>query len=447
MWAFYKQSSIKYLKATSTWVLIGIMILIVILLGGFLPSVIDSQNDPSRYVRISSISIIFTTLFLVIFSIIFGGFKGATFIKDEIEAGTLLMYASKPISRTKMLFGKWLSLFTLIAISWFAIFFSYVISVYIFDNGENINGLKGTQMVLKNQIWSISSITSSIVAIFMMMFSSVAILISLKLSSSSTIGLMIGFGIVIPVLHTVVNSINNPNGTNNNTLGEGSVENMQQRLVLTKYLSTNNIEKQIANIYLKEYNDIANINKWFEYSKKTGTNNSFNFIAPFDIQYHIQTLTEYGFFNYLPPEAKEFVKRIGILNYKNNFQNEFIFDENSFKELMNFTRTTVERQKAANVIGLLGITGKNLFNQYMSGDYINKEIVLSRFNLTKLLGLKNFIENDSYTLPTNTQEKLQFIDVFTKGIKNYVIQDKITYPEDQTIFPIKLLDIFSFIIN
>lgn len=204
MLAIYKYTLKKYLKSWSTWVIMGFSAIVIgFVIGGMLPFIfIDTtkQSAASTYAKTIILTIAGITVFFAIFSAIFAGFKSATMYKDEVENGTFLILISKPMKRIHILFGKWFALQTLLVMYAFVSVFFLCMGIVIFDNGSHIPGLKSMGVgSLKQNIWYASIYIFLILYLTSLIFSSLGIMISTKLSVGATIGIIIAIGVYIPI--------------------------------------------------------------------------------------------------------------------------------------------------------------------------------------------------------------------------------------------------------
>lgn len=201
----FRYTIIKYLKSYSTWIIVGFSMLLIIILGGWVAfsSLETDRSQAARdYTTLSIALVAGITGFLAIFSSIFAGFKAAAMYKDEVEDGTFLVMLSKPITRSKIIFYKWLALITSIIIYTFILSLSFLFAILIFDTGNkienlNINGIPIE--TLRSKIVPIAASMWGILIVASLIFSSIALLISTKVSVGSTIGISIGLGVIIPM--------------------------------------------------------------------------------------------------------------------------------------------------------------------------------------------------------------------------------------------------------
>ena len=199
----YKYAMTKYIKSPSTWIIIGIAVLISFLIGGFLPFIEVDTGKPNAVNQYAhQISGIATqlTLYLSIFSSIFVGFKASQMFRDEVENGVFLVVLSKPVTRLAIIFFRWLALQTIILIFVSLSILAFIISGSLFDVGDEIHGLEQSGIeTLKDNIWNVGLIIFGIVFLISLIFSSIAILISTWMSSGATIGISIAIGVIVPV--------------------------------------------------------------------------------------------------------------------------------------------------------------------------------------------------------------------------------------------------------
>ena len=201
----YKYTLKKYAKSHSTWIIALITLIIIVIGMGVLPFEIFPPEKTEDYIKRVLILIPSLTIFLSIFSSIFSGFKSANMFKDEIENGTFLIMISKPIPRHKILIYKWLALQTFLLIYSLFTAFSEVITILIFDNGDQFtsNTLFFGISTLKEKAFVIFGFTTLILYIMSLTFSSITILLSTRLSVSSSIGIAIAISVVIPITRLV----------------------------------------------------------------------------------------------------------------------------------------------------------------------------------------------------------------------------------------------------
>lgn len=196
----YKTTLIKFLKSFSTWFPLGVTLLIVALIGAILPFLFLDLQAPSviqtyKLYIVASVTTIGSATSIV--SATFASYKAIQIYKQEIEEGTFLTLVSKPINRRKIIFEKWLALFTIISLYVIILISFYVFLVLIIDPGPQIANLD--ILPIRDQIFAIGGILMVIILILTLMFSSIALILSSKISSSATIALVAGLGAIIPI--------------------------------------------------------------------------------------------------------------------------------------------------------------------------------------------------------------------------------------------------------
>ena len=196
----YKSTLIKFLKSFSTWFPLGMTLIIVALIGAILPFLFLDLQAPSviqtyKLYIVASVTTIGSATAIV--SATFAAYKSVQIYKQEIEEGTFLVLVSKPINRKKIIFEKWLALFTIIALYVVVLISFYIFLVFLIDPGNQIANLDIPP--IKDQIFVIGLILMGIVLMLTLLFSSIALILSSKISSSATIALVAGLGAIIPI--------------------------------------------------------------------------------------------------------------------------------------------------------------------------------------------------------------------------------------------------------
>lgn len=204
MFAVYRSQTIKYLKSASTWIVTAVGVLIVFLISALMPNMAinpDKENSWLEYVGISNMLLPVIVSSLVTFITIFSGLKAATMYKDEVENGNFLVLLSKPISRTKIILMKFASLITMLLLHVFIISISYVISIYSTDLGHNfVDKLEAiNSKTLKDTVWTDFALMFGILLLLSTLFSAITLLITTKMSMSSSIAATIGIGVLMPI--------------------------------------------------------------------------------------------------------------------------------------------------------------------------------------------------------------------------------------------------------
>lgn len=203
MRANYKQTLIKYIKSPSTWVILVIAMFISGFLSAGLPWLNFDESKPgstnSYIIRVVS-TIATASSYMAIFASIFAGFKSAGMFRDEMDQGTFLTLVSKPVRRSSILIGKWLALQTTLIGFAFLTTISFGVVTAILDKGHYLNDL-GTYgaKTLRSQLPMVMIYLFMIIYLMCLIFSSIALLISTKLSYGGTIGASIALGVIIPI--------------------------------------------------------------------------------------------------------------------------------------------------------------------------------------------------------------------------------------------------------
>ncbi len=191
----FKYNLKKYFRTVSTWVL-TILILIVSIATTLLFSSLannghalghqDFFNFQKEMVIATFASV---TPFLVFITALFAAFKSVQLFRDEINEGSLLLVISKPISRKKLLIFKWLSL---ISIFFVFILPSIFVQMWIFLNYFHGHAIHMTIIAgLLGELF--------VVFIFFCLFSSIALIVSLRLGVKSVIGLSFAITILVVI--------------------------------------------------------------------------------------------------------------------------------------------------------------------------------------------------------------------------------------------------------
>ena len=308
----YKYNMYKYVKSWSTWIILGVA-LIIAFISGFLPFAYmktDRSDSAMKYAVIIVATVAGMTSFVSIFVSVFAGFKAAQMFKDEVEDGTFLVMLSKPITRSRLIFFKWLALQTILLLFTFLISLTYGIAVAIFDKGDVIHGLNLLGIhTLTSKLGSVMFLLWAILSLSGLIFSSIALLLSTKLTVGTTIGISIAFGVVIPITgiigmftrHSEYYSLQNNNlDFLNNSISK--IEDMS-----TKNMSAmKNQMKDFSIEYKKMFKKIKSDPKSvYSMGLKTGESDGFKKLWPFDLQYHVSALSTLASDNVVPGDLKE----------------------------------------------------------------------------------------------------------------------------------------------
>lgn len=323
MFAIYKYTFKKYLKAPSTWIITLISIFIAGFLGGYLPStIVDTQGaDATTDYAMQSIMVVSQiTSFLAIFVSVFAGFKASAMFKDEVEDGTFLVILSKPIVRSKIIFGKWLALQSMMLLYTFATILTFVLTTVAFDKGGEIVGL--TQMgvkTLSSQIALVGLLMWSVLMVIGFIFTSIGLLLSTKLSSSATVGISIALGVVIPVTSLVAMFTVKPayNKVENNEALAFSKSFAHTKSIFqekmhdlgiptTKASGVLSLVDKVESLYSKAFEQLnSEKDGLLNLGISTGGKDSFKFAWVGDINYQIKSLSSFASERVVPDALKE----------------------------------------------------------------------------------------------------------------------------------------------
>lgn len=292
----FKYTLKKYMKSPSTWVIVGISMFLVIVIGGFLPFSLLKPDKPDAAVTYGTVSIALVagiTSFLAIFTSVFAGFKSATMYKDEVEDGTFLVMLSKPITRSKIIFFKWLALQTTIIMYTFIVALSFAVAILVFDNGYKINELKAMGIeTLRSKVIMIALALWAILFVVALIFSSIALLLSTRLSVGTTIGISIAIGVIIPITSLVGTFTMKPEYSAVGTTNASTVKALAERFQMD--------EKEAEKL-------IDPAQTLYHLGVTTGDKDTFKFAQVFDFNYQIQTLSEFASDQAVPEAAKDMI--------------------------------------------------------------------------------------------------------------------------------------------
>lgn len=307
----FKYTLIKYLKAKSTWIIAAISgLLIGFLLGGLVPfSTIDptSSNAAVKYTTTVVSTIAGVTAFLSIFASVFAGFKAASMYKDEVEDGTFLVILSKPMKRSSIIFFKWLALQTVI-FGW-ALFtvICFVSGIAAFDKGYKIEGLKQLGVdTVTSQIPLVGGFILLILFVTGLIFSSIGLLLSTKLSVGSTIGISIALGIIIPITSLV--------GVFLKAEAFKPLKNseflQQQKKFEVMSNPTSPIAAQASEVVQKiqELENSEQVKRIYKLGVATGDTDKYSWAWVIDLQYQITQLSAFASEKVIPAAAKEYAQ-------------------------------------------------------------------------------------------------------------------------------------------
>ncbi|AGM24922.1 ABC transporter permease [Spiroplasma chrysopicola] len=410
----FRYSLIKMLKSPSTYVLLAITMVtnanLVLTFTGLSRSYGINLNEDINQQLSFYLWIFF--IFYFSFSAMYIGFKSVQIIRDELDDGTLLIMASLPITRFKMIFEKWLSL-QVICLS-YAIIVLFIPPLFGYTTGE-------VGQLLTNAIYKALPYMFLTGIIIQFLLSSVAILLSLIIGSKGVIGVLfiLGFLSLIGALGPFIYNATNTSNPSSNFLLSTSDS-------AKKKISLNNTNKNV----FKNMTDIRGWDIWNLSSNgltiKFPNDSRPNFALKYDLT-NINEETE------------------AIIAKKPNVSSEeyrtYILANASDYPLMNNLvsnhELTIDSVSLPKYIGGQNFTilendnlGINLLSDFYENVKTKKPVTLSwKNNVIGDLGVKNF-DTTNITTPEN-KEILQLInewyqnELFTPNSKNYSVNNLI----------------------
>lgn len=194
----YKYTMVKYMKSPSTWIILVLGILFMAGLAGFMPLWVatkdkDSISSVTLSLRLkSAMTLTYLSIggTVAMLTAIWSGFKGAQVFKDEVEDGTFLIMLSKPISRKKVIFMKWLAYISAMVAFEIIAVFSHNMGMLVGDK---------THTVGSDYIGKAFFVELACALVFGFLYSSIALMISTYLGTGATIGISIVIGIFVPL--------------------------------------------------------------------------------------------------------------------------------------------------------------------------------------------------------------------------------------------------------
>lgn len=404
MLAIYKFTLYKYAKSYSTWIILSFSAIVIgFLIGGMVPFVtLDITKDSAARNYVKSVIGVVSgiTVFFAIFSAVFAAFKAATMLKDEVENGTFLVILSKPLRRVQIVFGKWFALQTFLLLYAFVSVLFLCIGVGIFDNGSKISGLSimGVSKI-SSKIWYVGVFIFIILYITALIFSSLGIIISTKLSVGSTIGIVIAIGVYIPISGILglfvrkSEAIPISANTNINTL-VNKVDKQLNSPLGQQLQALDPDFSQLSSGLNKLRNDLSE--DMLYQSVATDDKDSFQKIWWLDLDYQFKILSEYAYEKAIPEQV-----RGAIANEMNNFLPQKIDIQRltQLNELFNFSSTA---QASENQVI------KFLTNWNQIGSLLTQATALSTLDtLFRLFDLKSLQEKKE---DTSNNQPASFLD-------------------------------------
>lgn len=280
--AVYRYALKKYLKSWSTWVICLISIALVVVLAGFVPFHFRKISTASDYARTIVIVVASVSSFISLFTSVFAGFKGATMLRDEADDGTLLIMLSKPVSRQKLFFAKWLALQTIIMGYTFIIALSFLVTLLVADR-THISQAELESLGIKKlskTIVPVSALLWLVISIVALIFSSLSLLISSKFTVGATIGSSIAIGVVVPTTMLIGVFAGTPAYKN-----VSSSSDYDKSVILNHRFGDFTFSDKVADL---ETEAASLYNLGFS----TGDKDEFKTLQVFDVDYHIKKMSE-----------------------------------------------------------------------------------------------------------------------------------------------------------
>lgn len=313
MKAIYKYTILKYFKSYSTWVIMAFSAIVIgFIIGGMLPFLfidVTKQTAAQTYSKAIVLTVAGITVFFGIFSAIFAGFKSATMYKDEVENGTFLVLISKPMKRIDILFGKWLALQTLLLMYATVSVLFLCFGVMIFDNGSQIPELNAIGFKsLKTSIWYAGIFMFLILYLTALIFSSLGIMISTKLSTGTTIGIIIAIGVYIPISGLIGMFARKPEAYPI-SVQESSLQTVE-KIIQARLESNPLIEEMYPNLKQKTSDFMNNQDVTNLYNKALSADqkDSYHNLYWLDFDYQFKLLSSYAYESLIPQEYIETIR-------------------------------------------------------------------------------------------------------------------------------------------
>ncbi len=265
---------------------------------------------------------------LVMVIALFASFKSVQLFRDEINEGSLLLVISKPISRKKLLIYKWLSLITIFVIFILPILLTQTILVSIY-----IKYPPAQHLIILGALGELFVAT-----IFFCLFSSIALIISLRLGVKSVIGLAFGATLLVVISNSIQTYTYKPQFTIINS--SNTNENMH-------YSNGNPFTTQwnVAN------NDSTKTKVPLVYSKTSDKKPLFNKLWPLDLNYQISQMSNLFLhsnkYNTILTNGVNHIMKVKNAHHieLNNFSNSFFMKEDIRKKaelIINYFNTQLQ---------------------------------------------------------------------------------------------------------
>lgn len=194
----YKYTMKKYFRSMSTWIILGITAVVVfVITGPLFFKQLTFAVSVAKYQRFADAFLAGILLLIVLFGSIFIGFKGGQVYKDEVEDGTFLIILSKPQSRSRIIFFKWLALSTMSVVFLVTVLLAMTLGVTFY--GREAVMSEGVNISLYHNLIKNNLIIFGLGLVIVMILSSIALMISTKVSTGATIGITIAIGVSVQI--------------------------------------------------------------------------------------------------------------------------------------------------------------------------------------------------------------------------------------------------------
>ena len=195
----YKYTMTKYAKSWSTWIIMVIAFVIVYtIVGPLFFGKVTNKISAIKYESITSIFLGAVISLTLLFASIFTAFKGAQVYRDEVEDGTFLIVLSKPQSRNQIIFYKWLTYMTFNILFLVVVLLAATLGIVI-EGRTPVYNISGINISIYHNLWKNIGVLFGLGFVILLIFSSISLIISTKLSAGATIGLVIAIGVSVQI--------------------------------------------------------------------------------------------------------------------------------------------------------------------------------------------------------------------------------------------------------
>ena len=238
----YRYNLKKYLRTPSTLILMILTLILVAVMTYFIchsPNInINDRfnNKINKYQSVLLESFVATGSLIFVMVIIFAAFKSVQLFRDEINEGSLLLVISKPVSRRRILQQKWMALLT--------IFFIFIVPAVLLHMSMTYGLIPNNDFKKEIFLGFFSEIFTAFIVF--LLFSSLFLMISLKLGVKTVIGISFGFVVSLLISQTV------QAGTYNPIYLEANLDTINRGVVSNDYSLTKNTSLKQSDTKLTE---------------------------------------------------------------------------------------------------------------------------------------------------------------------------------------------------